>query len=110
MASQRASGGILLMWDRRVVSEIEVCLGGFVAACFFRNVDDGLVWAFDRVYGPHRDNLRKLLWEELAGLMSLWEIPWCIGKDFNVTFFHSERSESTRTRHAVMAFAEFTAD
>jgi hypothetical protein len=71
VASHGASGGILLMWDHRVVSKIEVCLGGSVAACSFKNVDDGLVWAFARVYGPNRDNLRRLLWEELAGLMSL---------------------------------------
>jgi hypothetical protein len=41
-----ASGGILLMWDRRVVTKIEVCLGNYLAACSFRNVGDGLLWAF----------------------------------------------------------------
>jgi hypothetical protein len=24
------------------------------------------------------------LWDELARLMSWWEMPWCIGGDFNV--------------------------
>jgi hypothetical protein len=75
VASDGASGGTLLMWDRRVVAKLDVCLGSFVAARSFRNVDDGLVWAFAGVYGPNGDNLRKHLWEELAGLMSLWEMP-----------------------------------
>jgi len=38
-----ASGGILLMWDRRVVEKIEVCGGEYVVACSFRNVEDDLV-------------------------------------------------------------------
>jgi hypothetical protein len=67
VASNGASGGILLMWDNRVVSKIDVCMGSFVAACSFKNVDDGLVWAFAGVYGPTRNTFRRLLWEELAG-------------------------------------------
>jgi hypothetical protein len=31
------------------------------------------------------------LWEELAGLISIWDMPWCIGGDFNVTLFMDER-------------------
>jgi hypothetical protein len=56
------------MWDRRVVSRIDSCMGRYVAACLFRNVDDGLMWAFAGVYGPNRDHVRWRLWEELAGL------------------------------------------
>jgi hypothetical protein len=107
VAAEGASGGILLMWDRRVVSKIDVCLGSYVAACSFRNVEDGLVWAFAGVYGPNRDNLRRRLWEELAGLMSLWDMPWCIGGDFNVTLYHSERSGVVTRRRAVAVFADF---
>jgi hypothetical protein len=66
-----ASGGILLMWDRRVVAKADVYLGNYMATCSFRNVDDGLEWAFAWVYGPNRDSHRRYLWEELAGLMCL---------------------------------------
>jgi hypothetical protein len=31
------------------------------------------------IYGLNDDVDRKELWDELAGLMSWWEIPWCIG-------------------------------
>jgi hypothetical protein len=44
-----------------------------------------------RVYGPNSDVECQLLWEELAGLTSRWDIPWCIGNDFNVSCFPSER-------------------
>jgi hypothetical protein len=57
-----------------------------------RNTDDNLVWVFEGVYGPNDDGDRRVLWDELAGLMSWWEMPWCIGGDFNVVRFPSERS------------------
>jgi endonuclease/exonuclease/phosphatase family metal-dependent hydrolase len=110
VASHGASGGILLMWDRRVVSKVDVCQGSFVAACSFRNVDDGMEWAFAGVYGPNMDAHRRQLWEELAGLMCIWELPWCIGGDFNVTLFHNERSGGARRRREVADFADFTAE
>ena len=75
------------MWDRWAVSRIDSCLGRFVVACKFKNVEDGLVWAFAGVYGPNKDHVHRRLWEELAGLMSLWEVSWCIGGDFNVTLY-----------------------
>jgi hypothetical protein len=37
----RGLWGILLMWDKRVVNRMEVEVGDFVAACSFKNVDDG---------------------------------------------------------------------
>ena len=106
MAANGVSGGILLMWDRRVVSKIDVCLGFYVAACCFRNVEDGLVWAFVGVYGPNREFEK----EELARLMSLWDMPCCIGEDFNATLYHNVRSGGTRRRRAVAAFADFIAE
>ena len=110
MAFVGASGGILLMWDKRVVTKVDVCLGNFVAASSFKNVDDSLEWAFAGVYGPNRDTHIRFLWEELVGLMSLWDVSWCIRGDFNVTLFQGERSGGARMRSAVIAFAEFTVE
>jgi hypothetical protein len=92
VASKGALGGILFMWDRRVVTKIEVCVGDYVAACSFKNVEDEFIWAFAGVYGLNLDIFRRFLWEELAGLISWWDIPRCIGGDLNVTHFPSERS------------------
>jgi hypothetical protein len=44
------------------------------------------------VYGPNDDGERRVLWNEMAGLMSWWDRPWCFGGDFNVVRFPSERS------------------
>lgn len=37
----------------QVVEKIEVCVGEYVVACYFRNVDNVSAWAFAGVYGPN---------------------------------------------------------
>jgi exonuclease III len=90
-ASKGASGGMLLMWDKRVVEQLEVAKGEFTLSCKFKCVEDELEWMYSMVYGPNRDSDRRLLWEELAEIGSWWSLPWCIGGDFNVVRFPNER-------------------
>jgi hypothetical protein len=102
-----AAGGILLMWDKRVVSRLVMEVGDYVAACSFKNVADGSEWAFAGVYGPNGDWDRRLLWDELAGLLCGWDLLWCIGGDFNVIRFPSERSGGRRISSAMREFSDF---
>jgi hypothetical protein len=44
---------------------------------------------------------------ELASLFSWWDMLWCIGGDFNVTRFLSERSGGARYCPAMMEFFDF---
>ncbi|KAG6666274.1 hypothetical protein CIPAW_01G019700 [Carya illinoinensis] len=90
LTSKGASGGIIVMWDKRAVNLVEY-VGEFVAACSFKNVEDGFGWGFAGVYGPKVYSNRKFLWDELTGLCSWWAGPRCIGWDFNITQFPSER-------------------
>jgi exonuclease III len=110
VAAIGAAGGILLMWDKRVVSRVDTVVGDCVAACSFKNVVDGFVWAFAGVYGPNGDFERRCLWDELAGLMSCWDLPWCIGGDFNVVRFPSERSGGRRISGAMREFSDFISE
>ncbi|KAG6669591.1 hypothetical protein CIPAW_01G254900 [Carya illinoinensis] len=73
---------------------------------FFRSVIDGFMWAFAGVYGPNADSDRRLLWDELAGLHSWWDLPWCIGGDFNVTRFSSESFGNRRMCPTISDFSE----
>jgi len=104
--SREAFGGILVMWDKRVVEKIEECVGENIVACSFRRVEDGFSWAFAGVYGPNNDCDRRLLWEELAGLLSWWNLPCCIGGDFNIICFPSERLSEARFSPDVMEFSD----
>jgi hypothetical protein len=98
------------MWDRRVVEKVESYVGEYVVACSLKNVVDGFSWAFAGVYGPHIISSRRLLWDELAGLMSWWDMPWCIGGDFNVTRYPDERSGEARFCPAMLEFLDFISD
>jgi hypothetical protein len=110
LASRGASGGILLMWDRRVVVKTEMYVGEYVVACSFKNTVDDFSWAFAGVYGPNIVSNRRSLWEELAGLISWWDVPWCLGRDFNVTRFPFERSGEARFCLAMMDFSDFISE
>ena len=58
------------MWDRRVVEKIDEAVGLFSVSCKFRSIGDQHEWAFSRVYGPHSDGERRVMWDELAGIAS----------------------------------------
>ena len=90
-----ASDGVLVMWDKRTMEKINEAVGRFSVSCKFKNVEDQFEWAFTSIYGPNSAHDRRLLWEELAGIHS-WSMPWCLGGDFNVVQFPSERSEIGR--------------
>jgi hypothetical protein len=89
-----ASGGILIMWDTRVLELVESSVGCFSVSVILKNIEDGVVWGFSGVYGPNADNRRHLLWDELVGMLEWWDLPWCFGGDFTVARFPSERSGS----------------
>uniref|UniRef100_A0A2N9F8S0 Uncharacterized protein n=1 Tax=Fagus sylvatica TaxID=28930 RepID=A0A2N9F8S0_FAGSY len=107
LGSEGASGGILLMWDRRVVEKIDSAVGHYSMSCKFQNVLDHKEWAFSGVYGPHIHQERAIMWEELAGVASWWGVPWVIGGDFNVVRFPSERLGSTHFTPAMHGFSDF---
>ena len=46
----------------------------------------------------------RFLWEELCGLNSWWSVPWCVGGDFNVVRFPSERLGSNSFTAAMRSF------
>jgi hypothetical protein len=73
------------------VEKIDEAVGDFLVSCRFRGVIDQFEWVFSGVYGPQIDRERSLMWDELASLASWWGIPWCVGGDFNVIRFLTER-------------------
>uniref|UniRef100_A0A2N9FK77 Transposase MuDR plant domain-containing protein n=1 Tax=Fagus sylvatica TaxID=28930 RepID=A0A2N9FK77_FAGSY len=110
LGSIGATGGILLMWDSRVVEKVEEAVGIYSISCKFRNVTDQVVWIFSGVYRPNVDRERRTLWDELAGVSSWWEVPWCVAGDFNVVRFSSEKLRTTSFTPAMHDFSDFISD
>ena len=47
------------------------------------------------------------MWEELTGLISWWDVPWCLGGHFNIIRFPSERMGAASFTRATNGFSDF---
>ena len=79
-----ALGGILILWDSRVLQLLEIEEGQFSLSCKFQNCEDDFKWVFTGVYGPSFGENRDIFWEELGVIKGLWGDPWVIGGGFNI--------------------------
>ena len=105
-----SAGGILLIWDKRILEVNETVCGSFTASCSFRNVEDGFHWIFTGVYGPGLSSLKEEMWEELGSVRGLWDGPWCIGGDFNASISPNESNRGGRITQAMRRFASVIDD
>ena len=101
-----AAGGVVVFWDKRVLELVGLEVGIFSISCRFKNCEDGFMWFFTGVYGPTMKRYREPFWEELGAIRGLWSDPWCIGGDFNVIRFPSERSRVGRLSGPMRRFSE----
>ena len=100
-----AVGGLLICWDKRLLEILDWEEGQYSLSCRFKNVEDGVVWVFTGVYGPFTKEERECLWEEIGAIRGIWEEPWCLGGDFNITLFQRERSRQGRITPTMRRFA-----
>ena len=101
------AGGIILMWDKRVLEKLDVHIGEYSVSCQWRSLDDGFVWTGFGVYGPNLDTMCSYFWEELLGLWNRWSSPWCLFGDFNVVRYPRERLGCTSFTTAMTDFSDF---
>jgi exonuclease III len=60
MGASGASGGILIMWDRRAVEKEDEYLGQYTLVVSLSNTNNIFLWAFGGVYGPNDDGERRV--------------------------------------------------
>ena len=105
-----SAGGMLICWDKRVLELLEWEVGQFSLSCKFKTLENGVIWAFTGVYGPFTRLEREGLWEEVGAIRGIWEGPWCLGGDFNITLAQGERNRQGRITSAMRRFAEVVDD
>ena len=93
-------------WGGSVLELVGMEVGLFSILCRFKNCEDGFLWTFTGVYEPTMKQYRELFWEELGAIRGLWSDPWCIGGDFNVVKFPSERSREGRLTGSMRRFSK----
>ena len=89
--AEGSAGGILLLWDKRIMELVDSEFGIFTISCLFKMVEGGFLWTFSGVYGPVERKFKEVFWEELRSIKGWWEGPWCLGGDFNEILSPSER-------------------
>jgi endonuclease/exonuclease/phosphatase family metal-dependent hydrolase len=104
--ANNTAGGILLMWDNRVVEKKDVVVGQFTISCYWHGLVDDFDWVCSVVYGPHSEESRLLCWEELSSIRQRWAVPWCIVGDFNTIRTPSKRLECTRFSPSMHSFSD----
>ena len=48
-------------------------------------------WLLTSVYGPNDSHRRKELWRELDTIRGRWNGAWCLGGDWHIIRFSSEK-------------------
>ena len=59
------------------------------------------------MYGPNSPRLRSLLWDELGFLCGFCGLHWCLGGDFNVVRFPTEKLNGDRLTSSLRDFDSF---
>ena len=103
--SRGAAGGIVVFWDSRLLHLIDVEERSFSISCLFRNYEDNFLWCFTGVYGTTTFKDKERLWNELGAVRGLWNNPWCVAGDFNITSFSEERSGEGRLTGGMRRFS-----
>ena len=68
------------------------------------------LWCFIGVYGPMTFEGREGLWNELGAIRGLWNDPWCVAGDFNITRYTEERSGKGRLTGGMRRFLNVIED
>jgi hypothetical protein len=110
LAAVGSAGGVLLLWDKRVVEKLNSFVGRFSVSCLWRGVCDGFTWVGTGLYGPTCDVVKQDLWVELRDIRQKWFDPWCVFGDFNVIRFLSERLRCRRCTPQMLEFSDFIGD
>ncbi|KAG6664925.1 hypothetical protein CIPAW_02G126700 [Carya illinoinensis] len=98
LVSKEASGGIIIMWNRRLEEMVDHYVGEFMVACRFKCVDDRFEWALAGIYGPNVD-----YWRVFTAVGMLHGVS---GGDFNITRFPSEQVGDNYFSHAMNTFSD----
>lgn len=68
-----AAGGVMVLWDSRVMEKIDDEFGMYSVPCLFKNLVNGYRWVFTGVHAPVIYHHRGDLWDELLAMMFRWD-------------------------------------
>lgn len=101
------SGGTLLIWDKELVDGVITWAELYSTSLVASIKRENQCLLVTGVYGPTRgDNLETFLAELDRGIAH-WELPWCIGGNFNEVLYLGERNRAKRRTQGMDMFCDF---
>lgn len=73
-------------------------------------ISTGKSLLFTNVYGPNHDEDRGSFLDEIASGHGLFNLPWCVGGDFNVVRRMSERNNCSCILASMQRFSSWIED
>lgn len=80
------------MLNKSSYSKKDQWVGDFFASVSLEEASSSCSWIVTLAYGPNDSRQKSLFWSELDSIRNRRNAPWCIGGDWNVVRFPSERS------------------
>lgn len=102
-----ASGGQLIIWKDEIFEHLDILPRAYTLSIKFRNKDNGVIWCLTSVYGPVQPHERETFWTQLVDIQALWNIPCCLGGDFNAIWFSQEIRGGSRTTRSMRGSNDF---
>ncbi|XP_075087637.1 uncharacterized protein LOC142169644 [Nicotiana tabacum] len=100
------SGGILIMWDKRLLEGELIISGSQSISCRLTAIGQDFSWFITGIYASNSRIERQDLWWELAASRGLCNGPWVVCRDFNTTRHSNERSNNHRLTRAMRNFSD----
>lgn len=90
-----------------IVSLQSCIIGNFSVNVHFKNVSDNFDWLLSGVYGPCDTLERRRMWSESSLMRLVWDLPWCVGGDFNEVRLMHERKNCNSSTRGMQDFNKF---
>lgn len=107
LPSWRALGGILLLWNADILEVLVHEIGAYSVSIRCRLVGSFDEWVFSGVCSPTVAGDVVDFLEELDDIFARWNLPWCLGGDFNLVRYSHERKGDVCQDRKMALFGDF---
>lgn len=102
-----SSGGILVIWNKRMFVRKDFWVGKFLASALLEEISSTSTWIVTSIYDPNDCSLRDCFRSELDSICNRWSSPWFIGGDWNVVRLPFERSGCNSLSSDMISFSDW---
>ncbi|GMJ16046.1 hypothetical protein HRI_005273800 [Hibiscus trionum] len=106
-AANGSAGGLLCIWDDSVFTVSDTVVKDRFVALIGVWQQSKVRCGFLNLYGPSVDNEKASFLAEVLAFLKSWQIPWCVGGDFNVFLSSEEKIGFTLNKSLLNLFNQF---